>query len=194
MRRSSEHWLIALPFLVAACSRPAEVEVKQVPLPTLAQETTLRVVHAVNPRLPRFDDDQIATLLTEASRVAREHLGIKVKFSSEGEIGIDKLFMTIPSRFWWIAQSSTYDFKRGDPERLGRAFGEALAEVGDPVEDLVAFDRARLGNLNGRSYAAIGRELARIQLEGLLRWSKVPASDGQPVINSDPYNQFMFWM
>jgi hypothetical protein len=188
--------LCALAMLLAGCTEPAEPEIKEVPVPALAEETTLRVVHAVNSRLPRFDEDQIATLLTEASRIAREHLGVRVRFSSGGEIGIDKLFNTIPNRFWQIAHASTYDFRsgRGDSERLARAFGDALAKTGDPVEDLVAFDSARLKAFGEKGYAAIGRELARIQLEGLFRWSKTLASDGQPVISSDPYNQFMFWV
>jgi len=187
--------LAAFIALLAGCHKSQQIELKTVPLLELKGDVTLRVVHAINPRLPRFSRAQLETLLFEASRAVREHFAVTVHFSIVGEVGTDQLFNTIPAKLWRIAQYNIYDFKsgRGDAERLAKSFGEVLAKNNDAPGDLVHFSGTRLGHLAGKDHAEIGRELARIQLEGLSRWKEVTAPDGRSVIDLNPYNETAFW-
>ena len=95
--------VLAVAVLLVACVKDDSPEVKTVSMPSLETETTLRVVHAVNPRLPRLDQAQLERMLSEASRVVREHFGIEVRFVIAGEIGVDRLFDTIPASLWKLA-------------------------------------------------------------------------------------------
>jgi hypothetical protein len=185
---------VAIALVIAACS-DSPPEAKYVPVPALGPRIQLRVVHAINPRLPKFTRAQLDMLLAEASRGAKENYRVDIDFVLSDEITVDGLFQSISADLWRTAQYGAYELKsgRGDPDRLSETFAEALAREGDPPADLIQFGGAPLEKLKGKGYAEIGKELARIQLEGLARWRAIKAPDGTPAIDERPYNEFAFW-
>lgn len=187
-------WLPALLLAGCAVQRPAPV----VPLPVLpAAPIELRVAYAVNPRLPRMDEAQLALLLDAMAGAVREHFGLQVRFAPVQVIALDTLFGTIPADRRAAAAQDIYDFKtgQGDRARLDRAFARGLRQGGESLQDMVAFASPHTGPLGpAPGFEAFGERIAALQLERLDAWRRRQALDGGPAIDGQPFNEFRMWL
>jgi hypothetical protein len=187
--------VLALQLLVGCSGLQGATRV--VPLPHLTgSPIELRVVHVVNPRLPRMSDDQLQILLAAAAQTSQEHFGIELHFSPIQEMAIAELFRIIPAEMRRQAEQDAYDFKsgKGDPDDLARELGRGLREEGESLPSMIAYARPYLSRqLAEESYEALGTALAQLQLERIKQWQKLPALDGGPAIDSSPYNEYNMW-
>jgi hypothetical protein len=159
-------------------------------------EVTLRVVYAVNPRLPQFSSAQLDRLLTTASRTAEEHLGVRVKLELTGIIPIHELFRGMPAPVWRELSHQIYDpgHDRSADDRLLQATYDALRAQSISPDLARKFLRAHLAPSQGSAdLKALSSALVGMELRGMTRWRSLRAADGEPVISHEPYHQWMAW-
>jgi hypothetical protein len=170
----------------------------EVPVPKLPDgPIEMRVVHIVNPRLPRLSRARIYVLLAATARTAREHFGVELRFEQPlVEIPIAEVFAKIPPERVRAAREMIYDFKggKGDQARLVRAFGTGLKESGEPLAGMIEYARPHIGPLRKASFETLGEALARLELERVEGWKNVRALDGGPAIDASPYNEYPMWL
>ncbi len=181
--------------LLAGCST-MQGEVRVVPLPRLpAGPVELRVVHVINPRLPRMNDGQIQILLNAVRETCRQHFGVELTFTPVKVMSIETFFRIIPEKQRQEALQHAYDFKNGngDPLKLATGFGRKLRAEGESLPAMLRYAKPYLETLPEPSYEALGGALAKLQLERIKRWQTVPALDGGPAIDPSPYNEYNMW-
>ena len=175
-----------------ARTRPTEVEARPIPLPEIAhQPIRLRVAHAINPRLPRLSAEQIAETLALARADARRTFAIELEFEPVIEIPIKDLFARIPRRLTDMAYEAAYR-RRVDAISLAGLHGD-FAEALRSNPKLVAAYRAYVGDLLPQRSEDLAGALAQTQHERLLHWRSLTSTDGRPVIDGDPYNEYTYW-
>jgi len=175
-----------------ARTRPTEVEARPIPLPEIAhQPIRLCVAHAINPRLPRLSAEQIAETLALARADARSTFAVELEFEPVVEIPIGDLFDRIPRRLTDMAHEAAYR-RRVDAISLA-GLREDFAEQLRSHPELVAAYRTYIGELLPERTADLAGALAEIQHERLLHWRALTATDGHPVIDDKPYNEYTYW-
>jgi hypothetical protein len=119
---------------------PANAE--QVPVPHIENGVArLRVVHAVNPRLPKVTDQELQALLAVMQQTVSDHFQIEVKLEGPVEIAVSDLLTAIPATIVTARKDIIYDFKTGtgDRDRLREGYVRTLRQWGTPLADLVAY-------------------------------------------------------
>lgn len=188
-------WLPLAWSLLTGCSTLSG-QARTVPIPRLpAGPVELRVVHVVNPRLPRMNDGQILILLNAVKETCRQHFGVELTFAPLQEISVAGFFALIPEKRRQQALLHAYDFKNGtgDPQQLAADFGRKLREEGESLPAMLRYAKPYLGDLPKPSYETLGAALAKLQLERIKRWQTVPALDNGPAIDNSPYNEYTMW-
>lgn len=182
---------------LAGCApAPAAPTPRAVPLPALpAGPVELRVVHAVNPRLPRMDATQLEILLGAMRDGVREHFGVELRFAPVREVPLADLFRTIPGDRRAKARAESFDFMsgRGDRAALDRAFAKGFRESGEPLAEMIAFAQPHTGPV-AADYETFGSRIAALQLERAAQWAARKALDGGPAIDTQPFNEFPMWL
>jgi hypothetical protein len=196
LRRIGMRALILLSVLCVACSKQSHHPIVELPLPKIdSQPLELRVAHVVNPRLPSMTDAQIRQMLEIMAQASSEHFGISIRFTTPVEIPIAKAFENIPPKFMAIAKRDQYDFQSffSRPSGLAKAFGEGLAVQGESLEDMALFAQKKGVKLNTKNFEAFGEDVAKLQLSRITEWSQLKASDGQSVIDDQPFHHYTAW-
>ena len=187
-------WLIA-PLLLFGCATPSP-EQRTVPLPRIDGPVTLRVIHAVNPRLPVMPFEQRKRLLEETARISKEHFGVELRFDDRGEIPIAELFARIPVDQLEKRRGQIYDFKGGggERERLVKSLLETFEYQGGPMEARVDYSRPHLAvPLADKTARGLAEALTDTLLTRLARWRAVTLADGEPLLDAAPYNEWALW-
>lgn len=190
--------LVAVGGAVSYLGSPARDEAwTEVPTPTLSgRPVTLRVVYAVNPRLPQFTREQLDRLLDTASSTAEAHFGVRVGFELTGTMPIDALFDAMPPAAWRKFRAQIHDPGEGASayKRLHRATYEALRSQGVSAEVARSYlapdgdPPTSDADLRSLTTALLARQLA-----AMARWRTVRAADGRPVVTETPYHQWLAW-
>ena len=187
-------WGVPL-LLLIGCATPSP-EQPTVPLPRIDGPVTLRVVHAVNPRLPVMAPEQRQRLLEEAARISRDHFGLEVRFEERGEIPIAELFARLPADELEKRKGLIYDFKGGggDRERLVQSLLESFDYYGGPLRPRLDYARPHLAvPLREESERGLAEALVETLLARLARWRAVTLADGEPLLDAAPYNEWALW-
>lgn len=155
----------------------------------------LRVVHAVNPRLPRLTEAQMALLLAATQSTVKEHFGVNVEFSEVAETGIADLFAQIPPAVIAERQEQIFDFKGGTGDKAALAAGihTTLRQRGTTLQDGLAYVRPYLVEVRAPDLEAFSGVLADTLLRRLQSWRNIKAADGAPVLDDQPYNEWIYW-
>jgi hypothetical protein len=156
----------------------------------------IRVVQAVNGRLPRMSPEQMKIVLASAQLTVWKNFGVYVEFTEAPEIGIDRLFALIPPSIREARLQSIYDFKSGtgDKQKLAEGIFTTLTERGTKLEDALAFAAPYLpADAHPKDLTSFADLLAKVMLERLDQWRNVNAADGAPVLDYSPYNEWVYW-
>jgi len=181
---------------VRAAGCTAAARAATVPLPQLgAGPVEMRVAYAINPRLPRMDAAQLATLLDAMRDAVREHFGVELRFAPVKEVPLAALFATIPARRSAQALKESYDFKSGRADRaaLDRAFAQGFRDSRESLAEMIAFAQPHTGPV-AADFDDLGRKVAALQLARVQQWAQRKALDGGPAIDGQPFNEFPMWL
>jgi hypothetical protein len=103
------------------------------------------------------------------------------RFTPEASAELDKLI---------------YDFKNGTGNRsfLVETFTRDLRDTGNDLGDMIAYAEPFLVEQpQARTYEGLAEALVKTQLTRLEQWKTQKTSDGRPLIDSMPYNEFIYW-
>lgn len=155
----------------------------------------LRVLYADNPRLARFSPEHLRIVLASAQLSVWKNFGTFVEFSEPDEIGVDKLFASLPPSIRDARTGSIYDFKsgKGDARELADGINRTLTERKTKLADALTFAAPYLADKQPANLEALSEGLARVMLERLSQWRTVKARDGESLINASPYNEWVYW-
>lgn len=156
----------------------------------------IRVVHATNPRLSRMSDAQLRIMLAATKTTVQKNFGVHVEFSDIPETGIDRLFALIPPAVREAREPSIYDFKsgNGDRHKLAEGILSTLTQRGTTLQDALAFAQPYLpAGARPKDLKEFCELLSDVMLERLDYWRKIKASDGAPVLDASPYNEWIYW-
>jgi hypothetical protein len=197
LRKVTLHAMLFLVLLsIANAHAQNSNEIAQLPLPKLgSQPLELRVVHVINPRLPRMSDAQINQMLETMAQATSEHFGISVRFTKPVEMPIAQAFAGIPTKFMALAKRDQYNFQSffAWKSGLAKAFGRGLAKQGEPLEDMALFAQKQGIKLNATNFEAFGEDVAKLQLDRIAQWTQQKASDGKSVMDDHPFHQYTVW-
>jgi hypothetical protein len=168
-----------------------------IPLPELGTDpVTLRVVHAVNPRLNRITDDELQTLLAETRHTVKTHFNIDLKFEMQPDTTVEKLLALVPAEPWAIRRREIYDFKSGGGDRdlLVGGMVKALTLFEKYLNDTIAYARPYLTTaLKENSIKALAEAAITTHLERLVHWKNLKTRQGEAVIDATAANEYLAW-
>ena len=104
-------------------------------------------------------------------------------------------FAVIASRHVW-RKKFIADFKkdRVDRQRLEGAYEKAISEQVAPLKDWAEYAAREIGLAKvDTDPSEWKRRLAKSHIDGLALLMKMKATDGKPVIDDSPYNEYLFW-
>lgn len=156
----------------------------------------IRVVHATNPRFARFSPDHLRIILASAQLSVWKNFGVYVEFTDVPETGVDKLFALIPPSVRAARLQSIYDFKSGtgDKVKLAEGIETTLTQRGTKLDDALAFAAPYLpADAHPKDLKSLSELLAKVMLERLQQWRHVNSTDGAPVLDASPYNEWVYW-
>lgn len=166
-------------------------------LPVLPPVVALRPVYAHNPRFPRPASSLLAVVLSETVRLVREHLGLALAFEPLAELRIDDLFAGLGRAQRDRLAATLYDFKRGggDRSRLVEGTRRSLERSGSPLAGMLAYARDHLVQpVRAETYEALAEAVVETQLARIGRWRDLAGTDGRPLLDGSPYNEYNAWL
>jgi len=189
--------VLLLVYLVTT-QRHQPVAWRAVPLPDIsAQPIRLRVAHVVNPRFAALDRQQLEAVLRRSEQLARQHFGVQLALHYQQTLPIDEFFQLLPPSVKAARTSSIVDPAAVDADdlaRMGDALYQSMREDGSDPQALIDYARPYLihpgpvTNLEELARAVIQAMLIRLRY-----WYGHRAPDGRPVLDSSPYNQWVWW-
>jgi hypothetical protein len=155
---------------------------------------SLKVVYAINPRFKRFDRDQIIQLLASAKKTAKEAFGLNVEFLFIKEMPISEIVGIAPNNVFNHFVEYNYDLytDRDNLTSLIDATDYSVLHANTDWHILSDFAFPLLGQ-HWPTSKDFSRSLAHTWVSGVKKWLSVKLEDGEPVINFDPYNQWLVW-
>lgn len=173
-----------------------EAEQAVVPKPVLSQPVRLRIAHIVNPRFIGFNEQQIQRFLTTTQQLTKQHFGIDVEFEWVGRRELVNLIGKIPVPVRSYKQDfivNPRDISGAMRKSLDSSLIKVLKTYSSSLGDLQSFSQQYLIEPPGRSYATFANSLTETLLHRQNYWRKVKALDGWPVINQDPFHEWVIW-
>ncbi len=177
---------------VQAQTRPAT---RTLPLPKLHAPVPLRVAYVHNPRLPLLPAARLQRVLTLATSLLREHLGVTVRFEAPVELPILRLFAGLSPRMIQRAEAQRLDPATNEwtIDRLARGLLKDLRDEGDLAEQKRFAAPYLLAPPADASDLAFARALVQTQHTLLRHWHQLKVADGAPLIGGDRYNEYAYW-
>ncbi|MBT4083536.1 MAG: hypothetical protein HN725_19705 [Alphaproteobacteria bacterium] len=173
----------------------AQAEIVPVPLIENGM-ASLRVVHAVNPRLSKLSDHELAILLEEMTAIVKMHFGISLLLDKPKQKTVAELLAAIPKKALDIRGQEIYDFKTGtgNKKRLIDGYLKTLRSWKTPVAKLIDYASPYLVQpVSFRSLRGLAEALTQTHLARLEYWRTQPAADGKPMLDETLANEWIAW-
>jgi len=189
--------LTAFVLILALTGSGGQEKIAFIPLPELgAGPVTLRVVHAVNPRLNRITDNELQTLLAETRRTVKTNFNIDLKFDMQPDTTVANLLALVPAKPWALQRREIYDFKSGGGDRdlLVAGMVKALTLFEKYLADTIKYARPYLTTpLEDHSIKGLADAAISTHLERLVHWKNLKTGRGEAVIDATPANEYLAW-
>lgn len=200
--------LILLPLL--ACNEPQPVVQKQlaekdaqqwasIKLPDLSQQpVNLRVANVINPRFKQLSSHQLQQILIRCQQLVRQHFSVEVVFSDVETLLIADVFRQLKPQVIAARDDEIVDIKSIDKqgrEVMQQALFATLSNYVADKKNVLAFAQpyvlhpeVKQQDFIGLSYALVDTLIARLGY-----WTSIVAADGRPVLDSEGYNEWVWW-
>jgi hypothetical protein len=185
--------LAAALFLTGAGQAKTEI----VPLPKIEDGIArLRVVHAINPRLPRLDNQELKTALAVMQQTVATHFNIQIEIESVSERSVRDLLTRIPERAVRARKNVIFDFKtgKGNRSKLIEGYRKTLKLLRLRVGDVVAYTRPHLEKpVREKTYQGLAEALVDTHLKRLGYWKTLTGLGGKSIIDQTSNNEWVIW-
>lgn len=175
-----------------------EPEWKNVQLPDVFNKgITLRVANVVNPRFPELTDAQVQEILAKTSVLVKQHFGLTVGFEQPSTVPIDSFFSHLKDNVKKERHNDIVKFSEvseDEKQKMREGVYQVLTLYWNDRE--VVADYARpylLVPFEGDDFRQLSKALVDTLLIRLRYWKDQKAEDGKPVIDNNPYNEWVWW-
>lgn len=204
----SRHWLrwvgnfvasLLVACLAGGCGKrpPGPQEFEKVPPPVLKDGVIkLTVAHVVNPRFEKFSEAQIEVFLDSLKSTTKAQLGRDIEFGKVETFAIADFFAPLPSYAAGWRKPFIYDFKAGKGNRaqLEAAYANSISNQKTPAKDWATYAAREIGLERLDTDPTLWKKrFTDTHLQRLESLKSVMATDGKPVIDETPYNEWIFW-
>ncbi len=190
--------LLLLLLLSVAVSCDKDPQWQALPLPALPDDTIhLRVANVINSRFPQLSDEQLQQVLDKTVLMVRQHFKLSVAFDKPKQITIQKLFDSLPEH--------VKKERRNEIVKFGAASNTDIINMRESIDGLInkywdhrqaVIDYANpylLTPIEGNDINQLSAALVGTLLKRLKYWQTQKAADGRPVIDDQPYNEWVWW-
>ena len=169
-----------------------------VPLPDLTkQPLKLKIVHVINDRFVSLNDEQVSRVLIRSRQLIKQHFNVEVEFENKSNISIEKFFSYLPNKIISARGQYILDAKNidGDTKKMMNAsIYSTLMEYDQQQASVIDYAKPFLiDSASVTNFTELADELVKTLLHRLKYWYQQKADDGYPVLNSEPYNQWVWW-
>jgi hypothetical protein len=189
-------WTVALACTMGSVEGAQPGPNQSLPLPDLSKGTLLRVAYVENPRFAPLSEAQITAILAQSASTMKQHFGVEVRFNPPTRLPIAPLFAAISARRRAAAESARLDPTNDAPtqERLARTLLDDVRVDGD-INALQKFAAPHLlMPPKDNTPLAFARAVIATQHSLLRAWHDTSAADGKPLLGTDRYNEYNFWL
>ena len=186
--------------MLAACSddkTQEEGKWKPIGLPVLSGTVELSVAVVNNPRFPRLAEEQLPALLARTREMVFEQFGIRIAFSKPDNISIEQFFDYLTPAVKQKRASEIVDVYDISDETFAQMQQSIIATLDNYSADrssVIDYARPYLNStFEGDDFVLFSRELIATLVTRLEYWQQQKASDGEPVLNNTPYNEWVWW-
>ena len=198
----SKAGILAFAFSLGMSLVCAAQSIGQIPLPRIEKgaEVALRVAYVYNPRLQQMSSDQLEQLLAESKRYVAKHFDVDLTYLNLDVISIDTLFRRIDRDIARDEMRNAYNFRElKNPHRaaLVETVESCLTQLSDEqIKEMRTFARPYLsrGESSADSLAEFAASLVETQLSRLEPWLHITALDEEPVVDTQPFNEWSMWV
>jgi hypothetical protein len=173
-------------------------ELASVPLPVLGSAPVqLRVAHVVNSRFPVLTNTQLSAVLSKTQALVAQHFNLRVEFGPPQPVGIEAFF-ALRNRDIESSMQKTivnpFALTQTDRDNMRKGLYERLSNYSDEREKVANYARPYLTEpFEGNDLLRLSKALLETLLTRLEFWREQTASDGRPVLDSSPYNEWVWW-
>lgn len=191
---------------LCACSNdnetPAAGELENwvtIKLPNITQQTiTLRVANVVNPRFKQLSENQLQRILKRSQQLIKQNFNVAINFSETKTVEIDDFFKYLKQGVISQRKNEIVDLRlidEDDREAMQVSIFKTLSNYSENKKNVIDYAQPYLlhpeikqTDFIGLSYALVDTLISRLNY-----WTKQKADDGDSVLDSKGYNEWVWW-
>lgn len=189
--------LILFLMLSISLSCSQQPEMKSLALPDASKDIHFRVANAINSRFPQLSDEQLQIILEKTSMMVKEHFDLNVLFEKPKAVSIEALFDSLPEKVKRERRDEIVKFgavSDADTIKMRKGVYEVLSKYWDDRQAVVDYTNPYLLTpMEGNDFKKLSAALVDTLLKRLEYWLTQKADDGRPVIDAQPYNEWVWW-
>lgn len=169
------------------------------PLPEIdgRNPVVLKVAYVENSRFTGLDDEQLQAILERTEQLVKQHFNIMIVFEKTDKLDIESLFNNLTKtvkRERANAMVVPGDVSKADRLRMRDSIYKTLENYWNDRELVTDFARPYLiRELPDDDFHKLADALVDTLLTRLDYWYQETASDGKPVLDGSPYNEWVWW-
>lgn len=162
------------------------------------QPITLRVANVVNPRFKQLSENQLQRILKRSQQLVKQYFDVAINFSEIKTQKIADVFNKLKPEVVSQRKSEIVDIgfiDKEDREEVQVTIYKTLANYSQDEKKVIDYAQPYLlhpeikqTDFIGLSYALVDTLIARLNY-----WKKQKATDGHPVLDSNGYNEWVWW-
>lgn len=191
---------------LSACSNDDETPVAgerenlvEIRLPDITQQPVhLRVANVVNPRFKQLSETQLQRILKRSQQLVKQNFDVAIHFSEIETVEIEDFFKYLKQDVISQRKNEIVDLDlidADDREAMQVSIYKTLSNYSDNKNNVLDYAQPYLlhpeikqTDFIGLSYALVDTLISRLKY-----WKKQKADDGEPVLDSKGYNEWVWW-
>jgi len=171
----------------------------KVELPDLShQPVMLRVANIINPRFKQLSKQQVTNILIRSQQLVKQYFNIDILFDKVDTFDIKTVFDGLNKKLIQERKSEIVDISFIDKqarENMQQALFKTLSLYRDNKNNVIEFAQPYLLHSDRKQKEFIGLSYALTDtlISRLNYWKNQTAEDGQPVLDANGYNQWVWW-
>ncbi len=170
-----------------------------IPLPKISRQAVhLNVASVVNSRFKSLSDSQLKKLLIRTQQMVKQYFNIDVVFSPVKTIPINDVFSRLDPQLISERRDEIVDIRHIDKqarEKMQQALFATLSNYADNQQSVIDYAQPYLlhPGIKQKDFISLSYALVDTLITRLKYWQSQKASDGQPVLGSDMYHEWVWW-
>jgi hypothetical protein len=195
-------FLLSLSLLLSACdsikTKSPDVQWQFVPMPDLSKQPLhLKVAHVTNDRFKSLSSQQLNKVLNRTQQLIKQHFNLHVVFENEMQLPIADFFAYLPEKViegrgqFIINPNNLTELTL---QQMRNSIRSTLIAYEQDQQSVIDYAKPYLvDNCEVCDLTELSNELVKTMLARIKFWFEYKASDGQPILNRMPYNEWVWW-